>query len=215
MKTDSGLLVILSGPAGAGKTTLARRLCEHHDDCTMSISATTRAPRGSEAHGRDYFFYTREEFEEQIEAGEFAEYAEFSTNYYGTPISFLNQQMEAGRNVILDIEVKGAAQLRRHYPNAVKIFILPPSPEVLIERLQGRQTDSAEEIARRMEIARTEVMRLEEYDYCITNDCPDEAFRHLEAILQAEQFKVRGGECERWLDGRSAEEVLKVAPHAD
>jgi guanylate kinase len=204
-----GILLILSGPAGAGKTTFARRLCETFDRCVPSISATTRAPRPREVDGRDYFFLDREDFEQRIGERAFAEHAEFSGNLYGTPKSFLEENLSAGRHVILDIEVKGAAQLRRTYPEAVKVFLLPPSPEDLTRRLRERRTESEEEIQRRLEIARNEILRLESYDYFVVNDDMDRTFERLTHILRAEERRIRGGECDAWLDGRHPEDVLR------
>ena len=205
-----GLLLILSGPAGAGKTTFARMLCDAEENCILSVSATTRPARGNETDGEDYFFLSKSEFKKSISAGAFAEYAEFSGNLYGTPREFLEKTLEEGRHVVFDIEVKGAAQLGEAYPEAVKIFLLPPKPEILVNRLLERKTDSREEVARRMEIARAEILHLKEYDYFIVNDNLETTFSAIQSILRAELHRVRGGEYEAWFDGRDPEEILKV-----
>ena len=205
-----GLLLILSGPAGAGKTTFARMLCGAEEKCVLSISATTRSARGDEKEGEDYFFLSKNEFESRISAGAFAEYAEFSGNLYGTPKEFLEKNLAAGRHVVFDIEVKGAAQLKESYPDSVRIFLLPPTPEVLVDRLLQRQTDSREEVARRMEIAREEIRRLGEYDYFIVNDDLETTFAAIKSILRAEEQRVRGGEYEAWFNGRDPDEIMKV-----
>lgn len=205
-----GFLIIISGPAGAGKSTLAQRLCADLPRCVISISATTRQPRGAEVDGQDYFFQSRDAFEAGIASDAFAEYAEFSGNLYGTPRAFLDACLERGQNVVLDIEVKGASQLRRFYPESVKIFVLPPTPEVLVRRLLSRQTETREEADRRLHIARNEILRMEEYDYLVINDGLEEAFHMVKSIVMAEEHRMRGGECENWLGHREADDVLRV-----
>ncbi|MFH0910422.1 MAG: guanylate kinase [Planctomycetota bacterium] len=209
-RTRRGLILLLSGPAGAGKTTLSRRLCEARADCVLSISATTRPPRGREKDGVEYFFLSPEAFEARAAQGGFAEHAEFCGHRYGTPEAFLEEKTRQGRNVVLDIEVKGAARIRRRHPDAVMIFLLPPTPEVLVERLLGRGTETRAEAARRMETARNEILRMEEYDYCIVNDDLERAFQALGSIVESETHRIRGGECDAWLGGRDPSEVLKV-----
>jgi len=207
---DVGFLLVLSGPAGAGKTTLAQRLCSKVEDCVLSVSATTRPPRAHEHDGEDYFFLDRDDFLARAERGDFAEYAEFCGHLYGTPKQLLDEHTAAGRHVVLDIEVQGAGQLHRAYPDAVMIFVLPPAPEILVGRLIGRGTESRAQMAQRMDTARREVQHLARYDYWIVNDDLDRAFDALLSILQAEHHRVRGGELDDWLGGRSPADVLCV-----
>ncbi len=207
---SQGVLIILSGPAGAGKTTYAKMLCDRLDDCVMSISATTRLPRGNEAHGKDYFFLNEDEFKQQIAEDKFAEYAKFSRNYYGTPKLFIDKNLSAGKNTILDIEVKGASQIKKTYNRAVMIFLLPPTPEILIERLRKRKTESNEEVSRRMDIARDEITKVNEYDYFLINDNLEKTYSLIESIVKADKYRIRGGEIDCWLGGRKSEDVLRI-----
>jgi guanylate kinase len=183
----AGILFIISAPSGSGKSTLVsetRRLIEGLD---FSISWTTRKPRGSEEDGREYHFTTRENFERMIAAGEFLEYAEVFGNYYGTALSALEQARMHGTDLLLDIDVQGALQVMKKMPEAVSIFILPPSPEVLERRLRNRSQAEglAEEevIARRLSQARTELRQLGDYKYALVNDLLDEAASEMRAIV--------------------------------
>ena len=210
---NRGLLIILSGPAGSGKTTFARKLCEASDRCVLSVSATTRAPRPGEVDGRDYFFYDRAGFEAAIAEDAFAEYAEFSGHLYGTPRSFLDAHRAAGQHVVLDIEVQGAAALRADYPDAVDIFLLPPTPEDLVRRLRGRGTEDDAEIRRRLDIARREVEALDASRYFVCTDAIDPTFAVIRAIVTAEERRVRGGEREAWYGDRRPEDALQANAH--
>ena len=183
----AGILFIISAPSGSGKSTLVnevRRLVEGLD---FSISYTTREPRGSEEDGREYHFTTRGEFEAMIEGGEFLEWAEVFGNYYGTAISALNHAREAGRDLLLDIDVQGALQVMSKMPNAVSIFILPPSPQVLERRLRNRSqaegVTQEDVIERRLSQARLELLNLHRYRYALVNDDLDEAASEMRAIL--------------------------------
>lgn len=194
-----GLLVVISGPAGGGKSTLAEAAAAAGDDINRAITATTRAPREGEVDGRDYVFLSEEEFLDRLSRERFAEYAEFNRHLYGTPKDELEQQLSEDRVVLLVIDVKGAAQIRRQYPHAIHVFILPPTPEDLRERLSRRGTESASDIDERLRIAESEIDRLEEYDYLLVNDDEAAAGGDLSAIIaMARAHRIRGGEREAW-----------------
>jgi guanylate kinase len=187
--------VILSAPSGGGKTTITQALLERRNDVGYSISATTRAPRGSEQNGRDYHFLSRDEFLARREAGEFAESAEVHGNLYGTLKSEVQKVLGRGKHVILDIDVQGARQVSAIYPQAVTIFVLPPSGEVLLERLRGRKSESPQQLVVRLNSALQELRAVEEYEYVIVNDDLDQAVRRVGAIVDAEvvsQERVEG-----------------------
>lgn len=185
-KHPKGLLVILSGPSGAGKGTVIRKLSEIRGDIRFSVSATTRAPRPGEEDGREYFFKTPEEFQAMVDAGEFLEYAGYVESRYGTPAAPVDRDLEAGYHVILDIEVQGAAQILEKRPEAVSVFLLPPSLEELERRLRGRGTDTEEKILKRLAAAREEYARAGSYRYIIINDDASAAAERLSAIITAE-----------------------------
>ena len=178
--------VILSAPSGAGKTTIARRLLATRPDLGYSVSATTRAPRGGEVHGRDYWFMSRHEFEEARDRGEFAEWAPVHGNLYGTLRSSVQRVLDAEQHVIMDIDVQGAVKFVRAFPQSVLIFVLPPSAEVLAERLSARATDSAETVALRLRNARDEIAAVDDYHYVVVNDDLDRAVAHVSSIIDAE-----------------------------
>ncbi|MGZ7030289.1 MAG: guanylate kinase, partial [Terriglobales bacterium] len=191
----SGILFIISAPSGSGKTTLTNELLTLVPGLQFSISYTTRPPRGSEQSGREYFFVSREEFEEMIRRGEFLEYACVFGHYYGTARRFLDDARNSGRDLVLDIDVQGAAQVAK-MPEAVSIFILPPSREVLEFRLRNRShsehMDSEEVIRRRLEGARKEIENYRNYDYIIVNDRLEQSIAQLKAIVAAERLKRSG-----------------------
>ena len=188
--TTQGLLLVLSAPSGTGKTTLAHRLVEAQPSTIFSISATTRAPRGQEQDGKDYHFLSREEFQRRIDQGQFVEHAEVYGNLYGTLQSTVDDALQKGLIQIFDIDSQGGSTIKAKFPNAVTVFILPPSMTVLEARLKGRSTDSAESVKRRLEEARTEIERgTRSYDYLIVNDDLDRAFGDLQAIIRAERLK--------------------------
>lgn len=185
-----GLLLLISSPAGAGKTSLSRRLVADHSDLTLSISATTRAPRPGEEEGREYFFKTRPEFEAMIERGEFLEWAVVNGNYYGTPKRPVIEALEGGHDVLFDIDWQGTKQLRATAPDdLVSVFILPPSIRELERRLYARAQDSAEIVARRMAKAISEISHWDEYDYVIVNQNIETALEKIVSILQAERLR--------------------------
>jgi guanylate kinase len=202
-----GLLLVVSGPAGVGKGTIDQSLILRNKDIRMSVSATTRAPRPGEIDGVNYFFKSDEEFQNMIDSGAFLEYMlVFDTHYYGTPKSFVEQELEEGRSVILEIDVKGAMRVKEAYPDAVLIFIAPPSMSELKSRLIHRGTESSEAIERRFETAFEEMTYVNHYDYVVVNDILDLAIARAEAIIVAERCKVsRNGEMiEKLQGGRNA-----------
>ena len=202
-----GLLLVISGPAGVGKGTINLSLISRNSDIRMSVSATTRQPRPGEIDGVHYFFKTEEEFQKMIESGAFLEYMRvFNTHYYGTPKSFVEQELSEGRSVILEIDVQGAMRVKAAYPDAVLIFIAPPSMSELKSRLIHRGTESSEAIERRFETAYHEMELVNRYDYVVVNDILDLAIARTEDIIVAERCKVsRNGELiEKLKGGRSA-----------
>ncbi len=192
----AGILFIISAPSGSGKSTLVTQLRTLVEGLDFSVSYTTRAPRGSEENGREYYFTTRENFERMIAAGEFLEYAEVFGNYYGTALSALEHARIAGKDLLLDIDVQGAVQIMQKLPSAVSIFILPPSPEVLEMRLRNRSEaenmTSEEVIGRRLNEARKELDRLREYKYALVNDVLDQAVGEMRAIVLTERGQRDG-----------------------
>lgn len=191
MKKQRGQLIILSGPSGAGKGTVCQAATAHNPNLKISISATTRAPRGAERDGVEYFFLDKADFEKKIEENAFLEYAKVHDHYYGTPKAHVLQMLDEGTDVILEIDVQGAAQIKEKLGFGVLIFIAPPSIQVLKERLVNRKTDSDAQIQLRMKNALTELQQAEHYDYVIVNDTVDQAVADLEAIIQAERCRTQ------------------------
>lgn len=187
--SEKGVLIVLSGPSGAGKSTVVARAMEGRDDLCFSTSATTRQPRPGEVDGREYFFVTQQRFDEMVAHDELLEHAVYVTNSYGTPRRFVEDKLEAGMNVLLDIEVQGARQVAEKCPDAVKIFVIPPSLEELERRLTGRGTDTSDAIQGRLKRAREEYCEADFYDYIIINDDVDTAARELSAIILAERCR--------------------------
>lgn len=188
-----GILLVISGFSGAGKGTVMKALLQgekKREDCCLSISATSRAPREGEENGREYYFKTREEFETMIREDAFLEYAEYVNNYYGTPKKYVLEQIEKGINVILEIEVQGAKQIKQKYPEAVLVFLTPPDAKELERRLRGRQTESEEVIAGRLKIAQKEAVEMEAYDYLIVNDEVDACVERLSRLIDCKKQQI-------------------------
>jgi guanylate kinase len=178
--------IILSAPSGGGKTTIAKALLAGRDDIGYSVSCTTRQPRPGEIQGKDYYFISRTEFLAKRERGEFAESAEVHGNLYGTLRREVLKVLESGRHVLMDVDVQGAVQFMRVFPQSVTIFILPPSAEVLLERLRMRQTESPQELADRLQSALQELQSVDEYEYVVVNDDLDQAIQRIGSIVDAE-----------------------------
>ena len=186
-----GLLIIISGFSGTGKGTVIKRLLElYPNDYCLSISATTRNPREGEVHGREYFFKTKEDFEEMIMKQELIEYTQYVDNYYGTPKEYVEDQMEAGHNIILEIEIDGALNVKKLYPDALLIFLLPPSIIELEKRLKERGTEKEDVIADRINRAREEAKVIREYDYVVVNDTIDDCVSTIHNIVETEGLKA-------------------------
>ncbi len=185
---EQGILLIISGPSGSGKGTIVERLCGN-EDFSLPISATTRQPRDYEKNGVHYFFHTKEEFLKMRDNMELLECAEFCGNFYGTPRKYVVEKLMEGRNVILEIEVQGALQVKKIYPDGVLVFLIPPNLEELGKRLTNRGTEEKEEINRRIHRALEELELVQEYDYVVVNDTIEQAVADVQAIVRAERMK--------------------------
>ncbi|HFR3770068.1 TPA: guanylate kinase, partial [Streptococcus suis] len=186
---ERGLLIVFSGPSGVGKGTVRQEIFSHPGNkFEYSVSMTTRAQRPGEVDGVDYHFRSREEFEELIRQGQMLEYAEYVGNYYGTPLTYVNETLDKGIDVFLEIEVQGALQVKKKVPDAVFIFLTPPDLEELKDRLVGRGTDSEEVIVQRIERAKEEIALMREYDYAIVNDEVPKAAELVKRVIEAEHF---------------------------
>jgi guanylate kinase len=192
---NKGLLLIISGPAGVGKGTIVNYLVEGESNYFKSVSATSRKPRYMEREGEDYYFVTRTEFMRRVKRGEMLEYTEYNGNYYGTPLPPMKAHFEAGENVVLEIETDGAFQVKSKMPDAVLIFICPPSYEQLEARLRGRNTETEEAIIRRLSTARHELSLMPKYDYIIVNEDgkSDLSAQYVREIVRAEQLSSKRG----------------------
>lgn len=186
---EKGRLIVISGPSGAGKSTVVAKAVAERDDVCFSTSVTTRKPRTGETDGKEYFFVELDRFREMIENGELLEHAEYCANSYGTPKAYIEQKTAEGFNVLLDVEVQGARQINEKKPDAVKIFIIPPSIEELRKRLQKRGTDTQRAIEARLIRAEQEYAEADFYDYIIINDDADKAAKELSAIITAEKCR--------------------------
>ena len=187
---EKGILFIVSGFAGTGKSTITQGLIKKYGCYELSISATTRSARAGEEHGREYFFMSKDEFENQIEDGNFLEYARYLDNYYGTPKKWVDDKLSKGQNVILEIEMQGALQIKGKFPESLLIFVLPPCNEELEKRLTSRGTETKEQIAKRILRAKEEVDFIEKYDYVIVNEDIEKSINIVHNIVQSEKFRV-------------------------
>ena len=189
---NKGLVIVLSGPAGSGKGTVIRALMENDENVALSVSATTRDPRPGEVEGVHYYFISKAEFERRIKEGDILEYNYYCDNYYGTPKSELERATAAGRDIILEIDVNGAMQIKRLFPEAVNVMLTPPTAKSLEARLRGRGTETEEVILRRLARAKEEIELLSEYDYLLINEDgkPDECAERLAYIIRAERLRA-------------------------
>lgn len=185
--SNKGVIVVISGFSGAGKGTIVGRLMEKYNDkYSLSISATTRNPRPGEEHGKHYFFISKEEFENMIENEQLVEYAQYVGNYYGTPKEYVETKLNAGQNVILEIEIQGALKIKKKFPDTKLLFVTAPSAEILKERLVGRGTETLDVVNARLSRAYEESLGVEEYDYLVVNDVLDESVDLIDNIITAE-----------------------------
>ena len=204
MPEKRGQLIVFSGPSGVGKGTILAKYMQGRSDICYSVSATTRAPRPGEVDGQQYFFLTRQEFEQMIEEGRMLEYAQYNGNYYGTPSRFVEEKLQAGVDVVLEIEVQGAAKVRAACPEALLVFVLPPNFETLRSRLTGRGTEDEATVQKRLNAALDELRQASAYDYVIVNDDLDQAVEELSAVVKAARCSVK-------FQKKLIEEVLKNA----
>ena len=185
-----GILVVVSGFSGAGKGTLMKELLKRYDNYALSISATTRAPREGETDGKEYFFVTKEQFEKMRDERKLIEYAQYVNNYYGTPKEYVEQKMAEGKDVILEIEIQGALKVKKRFPDALLLFVTPPSAEELRRRLGGRGTETLEVINARLARAAEEASGIEAYDYLLINDDLDRCVEEMHQLIQLQHRKT-------------------------
>src|SRR5699024_2166798 len=189
MFKEKGILFILSGPSGVGKGTVRERLFEKETHLKYSVSATTRDKRPGEVDGKDYFYKTKEAFEDMIAKNELLEYAQYVNNYYGTPKAYVEEQLAKGQDVFLEIEVQGALQVKKNFPEGVFIFLFPPSLDELKNRIVSRGTETSDLVMNRLKEAKKEIDMMSEYDYVVVNDDVDAAVSKVKAIIQSEHCK--------------------------
>ncbi len=187
---SKGNLFVISGPSGVGKGTICRRLVENSDLVSVSVSATTRKPRSEDTEGVTYYFKTVDEFKQMIDADKFLEWAVYNGNYYGTPADAIEEKISNGEDVILEIEAQGAMKVMEAKPDAVSIFITPPSEEALYERLKNRGTETEEEICKRVDAAKWELEQKNKYNYIVVNDDLDDAIATIESIMKNERENI-------------------------
>ena len=185
-----GPLIVLSGPSGCGKNSVIKQLLTIRPNCWISISCTSRQPRPGEENGKDYYFLSKEEFEKDITKEQFLEYAEYAGNYYGTPKKYIQQHLDQGEDVILEIEIQGALKIKEQLPETIFIFIMPPSMQELKRRLQNRKTEDAAKIDKRFKRAYEEINEISKYNYVVVNDVIETAAAKVNAILEAERCRV-------------------------
>lgn len=188
MQSNDGMLVLFSGPSGVGKDTVLDIILNKDERLQRSISLTTREKRSGETDGEDYYFITKDEFLNMVDDGQVLEYAQYGENIYGTPKAPVDKWLSEGKTVILKIEVKGAQKIRELYPEALSIFLLPPSMQILEDRIRGRGTESEQDIEKRLEIAKNEILRSADYDFVVVNDDIDEASNNVLSIIKALNF---------------------------
>jgi len=206
---NTGILVVLSGPSGVGKGTVVARAMAARNDLPgrlrRSVSVTTRPRRADEREGRDYFFCAPTEFDKKVRAGELLEWATYLGNSYGTPAAWVDRQLARGYDVVLEIEVQGALQAKQRRPDAVLVYMLPPSWRALRQRLRRRRSESVEVQEKRIAVARDEIRSLREYDYVIVNDRVSKAARRLLTILEAEHARVERADLSAWQEGQTSD----------
>lgn len=185
MMKRKGILIVVSGFSGAGKGTLMKHLVKDYDNYALSVSMTTRNPRPGEVNGREYFFVSRDEFEKQIAESGLVEYASYCDNYYGTPRAYVEDMLNQGKDVILEIEIQGALKIKKQFPEALLLFVMPPSAEELRRRLTGRGTETEEVIEKRLKRAFEEAEGIESYDYIVINDNLEECVKHMHNMIAA------------------------------
>ncbi len=197
--SKQGILIVLSGPSGAGKGTICQELIRKNKSIHLSISVTTRPPRPGEVHGKNYFFISREEFQQLVDNDQLIEWAQVYGNFYGTPKKWVEEKLAAGEDVLLEIDIQGALQIKRKHPDCVLIFIIPPSINELQARLIGRGTDSNEVIKKRLNCVADELQEIPRYDYIVVNDSLEEATDQVKAIITAEKCKPKRFDLEKYL----------------